>query len=77
MENQNNNQMLNNIAIKVAKIEAHIEHQKETLERINKALDELEPLKKEVYRNGLILKTVTWCVGVFVSLVSTHYIRGM
>ena len=73
----NQEMMLNSIAIKVAKIEAHIEHQKETLLRIDKALNELEPLKKEVHRNGLILKTVTWCVGVFVSLVSTHYIRGM
>jgi hypothetical protein len=68
MERSKQEQMLNDIAIKTAKIEVHLENQKETLRKIEESLSAVDTLKKDVNRHGVIIKSFSWFFGIIVSL---------
>jgi hypothetical protein len=68
MERDRQEQMLNDIAIKTAKIEVHLENQKETLRKIEESLSTVDTLKKDVNRHGVIIKAFSWFFGLITSL---------
>lgn len=58
------------LADKTARIETHIEYQKEQYERIEKALVALEVTKAKVEHHEVKIKGFSWILGLFVSLIS-------
>jgi hypothetical protein len=74
MEKNQQEAMLNDIAIRTARIETHLESQKETLERIDNSLKALEPLKKDVHYHGMVIRGLIWVVGIIVSFFSLKFL---
>lgn len=54
---------------KTARIETHIEYQKEQNDRIEEALKKLEITKAKVENHEVKLRGFTWLFGLFISLL--------
>lgn len=61
---------IKDIIEKIARIETHIEYQREQFERIEKALVSFEETKAEVHKHGIQLKGMSWVFGVIFSVFS-------
>lgn len=66
-------EILNEVKVlsdKTARIETHIEYQRDQLDKIEKALTALEPIKTKVENHEVKIKGFSWILGLFVSLIS-------
>lgn len=58
------------LADKTARIETHIEYQKEQFERIEQALQSLAETKAKVERHEVKITGFSWLLGLFASIIS-------
>jgi uncharacterized membrane-anchored protein YhcB (DUF1043 family) len=68
-------ELLNEILTKMSRLEAHLEHQKETVEKLQTTIASFESLKREVYHHGLILKAITWISGIAISFFTARFLN--
>lgn len=64
---------LNELIAKTSRIEAHLEAQRDTLDKIELTLKELDPIKSEVHRHSLLIKGFSWFFGIIISIFSAKY----
>ena len=62
------NQVIREMAVKIARIENSLEYHRESLDRIEEAVSEsakeIEPIKKQVHQHGVILKAFGGLLGI-------------
>jgi ferritin-like metal-binding protein YciE len=64
---------VNVLSDRVARIETHLEYQKEHQERVEKVLQSLEETKTTVHRHDLVIKSSGWFMGLIISFFTAKF----
>lgn len=64
---------INEVAVRTARIETHIEYQIDQFERIEKALVSLEATKAKVHSHDIQIKGFSWFIGVIISFFTLKF----
>lgn len=70
MSEQLNEMMIEAIS-RIARIESHLESQKELLDKIHEKLD---PLMVTVQHHGIFIKSMSWFIGIIVSVFTAKIV---
>ena len=65
-----NEDKLDYIITRLAKLEVYIENHKELITQVSVKLDAVEEIKKSVARHDILFKVGAWVVGLFTSLLA-------
>jgi hypothetical protein len=58
----------------MSRIETQLEHQKETIDRLQTAVASFETIRREVHHHAIILKALTWVTGLAVAFFTTKFL---